>query len=139
MHILDHRDLVERFVKTARALCEFIQENIGEPGHGTVASVVDLFLRDHGGDPGTAMKPAPARAATNTVGSLFAGLPDDQVRLTLGNASEIAQRGFAPAIIALLGPAAKPDTIAGIWPLLMHLAPYLDAALLDAAEEGGRA
>src|SRR3954454_21409913 len=78
VHILDHHDLVKRFVKTARALREFIRENIGEPGHGAVASVVDLFLRDHGDDPRTAIKPAPARAATNTVGSPFAGLPNDQ-------------------------------------------------------------
>jgi hypothetical protein len=140
VHAPDQHDLVEQVVGLAGELRQFIWENGSGPAHWASASVIDLFLHEYGGNPGAATKPAPARAAVNTIRTLFAALTDDQVRLTLGNAREIARHGFCSAFVALLGPGVKSGTSAGCWQLLLHLAPpSVDAALLDATEEGGHA
>jgi hypothetical protein len=139
VHVLDQPDMVDRIIEGAREIRQFIQANGGKPVHGAVATVVHLYLHEYGGDLGAATPSAPARAATNTIAALFAGLTDEEVRHSLGTAREIAAHGSCPAFVALLGPGAKPGTLAGCWPLLLHLAPFIDAALLGNAEEGGRA
>jgi hypothetical protein len=138
IHVLDQPDMVDRIIEGARVLREFIAEG-NSPLHSAVASVIGFFLDEYGGDPGAATKPASAVTASRMVALLFAGFPDEQARQLLDEARESATFGLAPAFIALRGPGAKPSTMAGIWPLLLHLAPYFDSAPLADTQETGRA
>ena len=96
-----------------------------------------MFVREYGGAPGAVTTPASALIAGNAIAAMFTPMADTQAREVIEDALKIAEAGFCPAIIALIVPGRKPRAISGCWPLLMHLAPYLDAALLDAAEAEG--
>jgi hypothetical protein len=138
MPILDQPDLIDRGIMLAQKMRAFLAER-GISVRSAGVTTTRTFLSEYGGKRGAKAKPVAPLAPQNTIGALFAAMANDEVRRTLANAREVVACGLCPALIALIGPGAKPGTSAACWPLLLPLAPYVDAALLDAVEAKRRA
>ena len=95
LHALDQHDLIEQTIAHVHELREFIRrESIGRTPRGVVVSVIRSFLHEHERAAwGSKQAVLPEEAATNTIGTLFAALDDDQIRNALANACEIARLG----------------------------------------------
>ena len=137
VHVPEQSGLADQLIARAQSLRQYLTEHSVADMRGATATVLDMFVREYGGAPGAVTTPASALIAGNTIAAMFAPMPDEQTREVIGSALEVADAGYCPAIIALVTPGRKPRAISGCWPLLMHLAPYLDTALLDAAEVEG--
>ena len=137
VHVPEQSGLADQLIDRARSIRQYLTDNSVADMRGATATVLDMFVREYGGAPGAVTTPASALIAGNTIAAMFAPMPDEQTREVIGSALEVADAGYCPAIIALVTPGRKPRAISGCWPLLMHLAPYLDTALLDAAEVEG--
>lgn len=137
VHVPEQSGLADQLISRAQGLRRYLTEHSVADMRGATATVLDMFVREYGGAPGAVTTPASALIAGNTIAAMFAPMPDEQTREVIGSALEVADAGYCPAIIALVTPGRKPRAISGCWPLLMHLAPYLDTALLDAAEVEG--
>ncbi len=138
MHLLPGDGFAEEMAECARQARDYVRENGCTPTGGA-ASAIALYIGEYGGSPGGETPAAPDHAARNVLVLMFSALPDAEIRQTLNAAMAVTELGYGLAVIALLGPGAKPNTKAACFPMLLPLAPCLDAAVLDAVEEGGRA
>jgi hypothetical protein len=63
----------------------------------------------------------------NLLGLLFAAMPTDKRESLLDLMEAIAGRGVCPAMVGLVGKGTERG-LCGIWPLVLPLAQYFDAA-----------
>jgi hypothetical protein len=134
----DHAELAAQGMGLARELRAFV-EGKGESVAAAAISAATMFLDAHGGEPGADASDAPEQACSNMLGVLLATLPDDMIRSTLADVCEIVESGYGAALVALIGPGQRPGTNCAAWPILLPLAPFIDAALLECTPAEGRA
>jgi hypothetical protein len=111
----------------AAAAQQHYGEDRGWFDKGEIIPVMNAAVENWGGQPGTKTGEMPENAGMNLIGLLFAAMSADKRESLLDLMEAVIDRGFCPAMVGLVGKGTERG-LCGIWPLVLPLAQYFDAA-----------
>jgi hypothetical protein len=105
----------------------YAQDDGKSLGKGEIVYLIRYAVDTWGGQPGAKTGGMPEDASMNLLGLLFAAMSADSRQSLLDLIETVIDRGFCPAMVGLVGKGSE-HGLCGIWPLVLPLARYIDAA-----------
>lgn len=118
-------NLIEILDIAVSELMEIVPES-SDPGY--TLHVIKNVLETHGGKPGKKKSKSPdQQVILQILGLLFASMPTESRHQLLYELIKVSNE-VCPAMVGLIGPGTiDPTKMCGVWPLLLPLAPYVEA------------
>jgi hypothetical protein len=122
---ISRREMINEAADIAQQ--HYAQDDGKSLGKGEIIYLISYAVDTWGGQPGTKTGGMPEDASMNLLGLLFAAMPADKRESLLDLMEAIIDRGVCPAMVGLVGKGTE-HGLCGIWPLVLPLARYFDAA-----------
>lgn len=117
-------DAVEQCVAYAEDVAA--QAGMGVPNQADILRVIDTVVSQHGGQPGAKTPQLDQHVIMRIFGLLFSAHTKPQRAELVEGVEQAIAANLCPVHVGLLGRGTNKGTSAGIWPLGLPLAPYLD-------------